>query len=113
MRERVAARDRFVWLHFEADDARQQLARRIKLMRLDARLERETIGAHVQRHHDLFERRVARAFADAVDRALDLSRPRFNGGQTVCHRETEIVMTVNANDHVTISHNALAYLLDQ
>jgi hypothetical protein len=55
VRERVAAHDRFVWLHFETDDIREHLARGIQLRGFDIGFERQTIGAHVQRHHDLFE----------------------------------------------------------
>src|ERR1044072_5447923 len=113
VRKSIAADNRLVWLHIEPDDARQQLTRRIKLSGLDVRLEGQSIGAYVQRHHDLFERRVARALADAVDSALDLSSPCFDRRETVCHRESKIVVTVNADDHVSIPHDALAYLLDQ
>src|SRR5689334_20229260 len=113
MRESVATDDCFIRLHVEADDARKQLARRVKLLRLDTRFERQTIGAYVQRHHDLFERRVARALTDAIDRALDLPRARFNRRESVRHREAEIVMTVNTDSHVSISYDSFAHLLDQ
>ena len=43
---------------------------------LHPRLHAEEVLAGAERHHDLFERGVARALADAVDRALDLPRAR-------------------------------------
>jgi hypothetical protein len=38
---------------------------------------RQHVVAHPDRHHDLFQRRVARALADAVDGAFDLPRAAF------------------------------------
>ncbi len=113
VREGVAANDCFVWLHVEADDAREQLARRIKLAGFDVCYKRQSIGAHVHRHHDLFERCVSGTLADAVDRAFNLSRACFNRRQSICHCETEIVVTVNTDRHVPVSDNTLAHLLDQ
>ena len=75
VREGIATDDRFVWLHVKADDAREQLARRIKLGCVDAGGKRQAIGTYMQRHHDLFQRRISRAFADAVNRAFDLPGP--------------------------------------
>src|SRR5215813_10858415 len=114
MRKSIAADDCFIRLHVKPDNAREQLARRIKLSGPDARLKRQAICAYVQRHHDLFERRVARALADAVDRTFDLSGPGFNRGETICDCEPEIVVAVNTDDHVvSISYDLLAHLLDQ
>ena len=45
------------------------------------------VGAGLQGHHDFFERGVAGALADAVDRALDLPRARPAGRQAVGHRQ--------------------------
>src|ERR1043165_8436888 len=97
MSERIAADDRLVRLHVKADDARKHLTRRIELSCVDARLKWQTICSHTQRHHDLFERRVACALADAVDRTLNLSCAGFDRGETVCNRQTEIVVTVNTD----------------
>ena len=53
------------------------------------------VSADAQRHHDLFERGVARALADAVDRALDLRRTRADAGERVRDREAEVVVAVD------------------
>ena len=59
---------------------------------------RQPIAPHVQRHHDLFERRVAGTLADAVDRALDLARAGLDRGQRVGDRQPEIVVAVRRQD---------------
>ena len=58
----------------------------------------QRVGAHFQRHHDLFERRVAGALADAVDGALDLARARLHRGQRIGDRQPEIVMAMRRQD---------------
>ena len=72
VRERVAPDDGLVRLHRFVGDLREQLARLEQPLGPDARVVGQAILPHAQRHHDLFERRVAGALADAVDRALDL-----------------------------------------
>jgi hypothetical protein len=54
--------------------------------------------ARVQRHHDLLERRVARAFPDAVDGDLRLARAGADAGQRVGRSEAEIVVAVHRDD---------------
>ena len=63
-------------------------------------VERQPIGPHARRHDDLFERRVAGALADAVDRALDLPRAGADRRQRVGDREAEVVVAVRAEDRV-------------
>src|SRR3954447_18788045 len=72
VRERVRADDCLVRLHDVAGGARDEPRRRRDLARVEPRLHPEVLGADVERHHDLFERRVPRALAEAVDGALDL-----------------------------------------
>ena len=59
---------------------------------------RQAVGPDAQRHHDLFERRVAGALADAVDRALDLAHAALDRRQAVGDGEAEIVVAVRAED---------------
>ena len=69
------------------------------------RLDRQPIRSDVRDHDDLFERRVARALADAVDRALDLPHAGADRGQRVGDGEAEIVVAVRAEDRaVGIRH---------
>ena len=74
VREGVLADDRLVPLHVQAGDLRDEPARRVEPLGLDAGARPEDVLARPERHHDLLERGVAGALADAVDRALDLPR---------------------------------------
>jgi hypothetical protein len=51
-------------------------------------------------HHDLFQRGVARALAQTVDRAFDLPRAARHGGQAVGRRHAEVVVAMGGEDHV-------------
>ena len=77
---------------------RELRARRREQLGADAGLEAEHLAAHLERHHDLLERGVAGALADAVDRALDLARPGLHGGERVRDREPEVVVAVHRDD---------------
>ena len=98
--ERVAAHDRLVRLHRVAGEARDEAAGARDLARVDAGREADVGGAGVQQHHDLLERRVARALADAVDRALDLARAGLQAGEGVGDGEAEVVVAVDRQHDV-------------
>ena len=57
-------------------------------------LVRKHIGPHLERRRNLFQRRIARALADAVDRALHLPRAGANRRQRIRHRQSQIVVAV-------------------
>ena len=68
--------------------------------------------AHLERHDDLFERRIARAFADPVDGALDLPDSVLNPRQGVRYGQTQIVVAVRAQDGlVDVLHLAAKVLI--
>src|SRR5690242_1266526 len=102
VRERVAADDGLVRLRPEGDDRAQRFAGRIQMLGVDAGAIRVRVAAGLEDHHDLFQRAVAGALTDAVDRALDLAGARFHRGQRVGDRETQVVMAVHA-DHGAIA----------
>ena len=56
--------------------------------------------ARREQHHDLLERRVAGALADAVDRALDLARAGLHAGEGVRDRQAEVVVAVHGQHDV-------------
>ena len=58
---------------------------------------RNCVGPRPQRHHDLLERRVAGALAEAVDRHLDLAGAGLDRGERVGRREPEVVVAVDAD----------------
>ena len=49
----------------------------------------------LQRHHHLFQRRVAGPLAQAVDRGVDVGRAAPSGGEGVGGRQTQIVVGVH------------------
>ena len=99
VRERVGADDRLVRRDVRPRALLQQPRGARELRRVDARVRAgEQLGARVQRHHDLLERRVARALADAVHRHLDLPRAGADAGQRVRDREAEVVVAVRRDD---------------
>ena len=54
--------------------------------------------ARMQRHDDLFERGVAGALADAVDRAFDLPRARVHACQAIRDRHAQVVVAVGRDN---------------
>src|SRR5260370_12883379 len=110
MRKSVAADNRLVRLHPKADDLRKHLAGRVNFARIDSSFEGQAITPHIHRHHYFFQRSVAGALANSIHRALDLSRPGFDRRETVRHRQSKIVMTMNTDgDLFSITNDALAY----
>ena len=68
---------------------------------------RQAVLPDAQRHHELFERRVAGALADAVDRALDLPDAALDRREAVGDREAEVVVAVRAEDRaIGVRHAA-------
>ncbi len=98
VREGVLADDRLVVLHREARDVRHLAADRHDLGGVDAGAVRHDVVAHAHRHHHLFQRGVAGALAQAVDRALDLPGAGLDGGQAVRRRHAEVVVAVRRPD---------------
>jgi hypothetical protein len=79
VRKCIRADDRLVRLDGKACNPGDQAACRDDVRRVDARIAWKHVLAGANRHHDLLERRVARAFAQPVDRALDLARAVQHG----------------------------------
>ena len=74
----------------------------------------EEVPAGLHRHHDLFERAVAGALAQAVDGALDLARAAdLDAGQRVGHRHAQVVVAMHRPDRLVGVGNALAQRLDE
>jgi hypothetical protein len=70
-------------------------------------------GAHLQRHHQLLQRRVAGALADAVDGAFDLARTALDRGQRVRDRQAQVVVAVRAEDHAVGAGHVGAQVFEQ
>ena len=54
-------------------------------------------AAHMQRHHQLFERSIAGPLTDAIDGAFQLAGTIFDRLKKVGHRQAEVVMAVHRN----------------
>ena len=66
---------------------------------VEAGVEAVLVRAGPEQHHDLLERAVARALADAVHRALDLARACEDARVGVGDREAEVVVAVDRDGH--------------
>ena len=73
----------------------------------------EKVGARFQCHDHFFQRGIAGAFADAVDRAFHLSRPGLHGGQRVGHGQAEVVVAMHADDGVVDVADVVLQISDQ
>ena len=106
MSERVIAHHRLVDRNRNTRDLRNQSGTRIELLAGDVRVEIEIVFTRPQRHYDLFQGGIAGAFADAVDRALDLPSTVVHRGKRIRHRQTQVVMTMGAPNHAVAAGGA-------
>ena len=113
MRERIPADDRLVVLHRERGRRRHELRGARQHGRIDIGPERQHVVAGLDRHHDLFQRRIAGALADAVDGAFDLARAAVHAGQRIRHRHAEIVMAMHREHRLVGIRHALAHHAEQ
>ena len=113
VRERIPADDGLVVLHRERCRRRHHLRGAGQLRSVDLVPVGEFVVTHVDRHHDLFERSVAGALADAVDRALDLTRTADHAGQRIRHGHAEVVMAMHREHGLVRVRHALDQRLDE
>ena len=113
VREGVAPDDRLVRLHLVAGEPRHEPAGPGDLARIDSRRQTERGVAGVQQHHDLLERRVARALAEAVDGALDLARAGAHPRKRVGDGQAEVVVAVHAQDDAAQVRHELVQLAEE
>ena len=97
VREGVRADDGLARRDGHARDVAQQLARAVDLLGVHAGFGVVEVLSRAQRHDDLFKARVARALADAVDRAFDLRRARADAFERIGHRHAEVVVAVDGD----------------
>ncbi|MNV72821.1 hypothetical protein D3C71_1659360 [compost metagenome] len=79
MRESVGADDRLVPRHDHAGQLADEAAGAGNFRQHQTRLGAEKFAPRLKGHGDFLDRRISRAFADSVDRALDLIRSVLNG----------------------------------
>ena len=98
MRECVFPDDGFVGLRAEADEARQRLAGRIQMFSVNAGLKGIVIVTGLHHHDHFFERAVPGPLTNAVDGAFNLPRSSLHRSQGVRYGQTQIIVTVDADD---------------
>ncbi len=98
--EGVLADDRLVADDDRAGGAGQHARDMGELPRVDARRQSILVRADAHGHDQLFQRAVAGAFADAVDRAFDLARAGLQRGQRIGDGQAQIVVTVRRIEQV-------------
>ena len=96
--ERVLANNRLVSLNQHAGGTGNKTTDATQFRGVDPGVYVVIVAASLDRHHDLFERRISGTFTQTVNRTFDLACPRFDCSQTVRDRETQVVMTVSADD---------------
>jgi len=96
VRERVRAYDGFIGRYIDTGDLRQKLAGGIQFVEMDIRLNAEGGLTNVQHDSDFLKRRIARAFADAIDRQFELTRTGADRGQGIRHAQAQIVVAMRA-----------------
>src|SRR5713101_5049927 len=67
MGEGIAANNGLVPLHWDSRQPREHLSCGIEFFGTNVRVDPQCIATEVDRHHDLFQRGIASALADAVD----------------------------------------------
>ena len=98
MGEGVATHDRLVGLDGEAGQVADQPAGGGELLGLDARAQIGELGRPgPQGHHDLFERGVAGALTEAVDRDLHLAGTGLDGRHRIGRGQAQVVVAMDAH----------------
>src|SRR5512133_1110518 len=95
MRERISTDDRLVRLDHHSSTQTYQLTRLDDLRRVDVRLETKDCLPGYECHHDFFQRRVPRTFADSIHGDLCLTRSVQDTRQGVRRREPQIIVAMN------------------
>ncbi len=96
VRKSIGANHGFIGRNADSGDLRKQPACGIELFEIDVRLDLVMILAHVQSDDELLDRSVASAFANAVDRTLNLANAPFNSGERIRDSKAEIIVAVGA-----------------
>ena len=113
MAEGVLPDDRLVRLHRHPGDALDEPARLVELLCAHVGVELGEVAARLDRHDHLFERGVAGALADPVDRALHLARAVEHASQRVRRRHPEVVVAVHGDARAIDVRHVLVQRGDQ
>ncbi len=101
----VGTHYRLVGLHRETRDCRDQPGTGHDLSRVDCKLQVIKVAPRPQRHHDFLQRCIASALAQAIQRALHLSRALGNRRKGIGNRQPQVVMAVNGKNRLVTIGN--------
>src|SRR5690348_11461011 len=113
MRKSVATDNSLIGLYFESNNAGQKLTRGEQLISDDRSFIWQPVGSNMQRHNNFFKRCITRTLADTIDRALNLACACFYCRQAICYSKSQVIVTMNADDKLTILHHSLCNSIDQ
>ena len=113
MGEGVLTDDGLIVLDRKASDGRDIAAGAGDVGAVDAGLEGQTVSPHLQRHDDLFQRRITGPLAKAIDGTFYLARAALNPGQTIGHGQAQIIVTVGREDHPVRALDILGHPAEQ
>ncbi len=112
--EGVRADDGLVPLDDHAGHLADQTAGAVQLARVHAGPAVVVLVAtHLQSHDELFQRAVARALTQPVDRALDAARAVAHGRQRVGHGQAQVVVAMDMDDRLADVRHVLHQVRDQ
>ena len=97
MSEGVLADDGFVRLHYYAREPGHHFTGIVYLLGNNIGATIPEIFPYLERHNDFFQRSIAGPLADAVNGALHLPRSVLDSAEGVSHRQSQIIVTVNAD----------------
>ena len=109
----VFSHDGFIRLNLYSRDSRQKLGGTHDLLRDDTGIRVVEILSRLQRHDDFFQGRISGALSDAVDGAFQLSDARTDGRQRICHRQAQVIVTVNGDIHRIESRTLFPQLCEE
>src|SRR5208282_447389 len=113
VRKCIAPGDGLVGLHRNARNLRQHLAGSIKMFAGDCGLVGIAVRTHPHGHDDLFQRRIAGALPNSIDRALHLARTLLYSRERVRDRQTEVVVAVGRDRYFVDTGDLLAQRADE
>ena len=93
----VCAHNGLIGLHHKSGDAGHQAGRPHNMRGINVGAIGQQIRTGFDGHDNFFHGGIARPLAQTVDGAFHLPRPILNTGQTVGHRQSQIVVTMGGD----------------
>ena len=111
--KRIGADNGLVGLHCKTGNAGHQARGRNDLRRVDAGFTAKHVLACTHRHDNFFQRSIAGALAQAIDRAFHLTRTIQYRRQRIGHRQTQVIVAVHREHRLVGIGDAVTQIMDQ